>query len=139
MKLIRLQTMALACAAAFACAATTAAHAASPRKDTAAEKAEKAEKAGKSGKSDRKASGAAGPVVTSVPPPSGQWEAKPAPANGHIWSAGHYAWTGERYEWKPGEWIVDRAGMDYRQPQWVQRADGKWTLTGGDWVPEKGG
>jgi hypothetical protein len=27
--------------------------------------------------------------------------------------------------------------MDYRQHKWVQRADGKYILTGGDWVNEK--
>jgi hypothetical protein len=24
--------------------------------------------------------------------------------------------------------------MEYRQHKWEQRADGKWMLTGGDWV-----
>ena len=34
----------------------------------------------------------------------------------------------------PGEWVPAKSGMEYRQRKWVQRADGKWILTGGDWV-----
>ncbi|NKE68365.1 hypothetical protein RAMLITH_21335 [Ramlibacter sp. RBP-2] len=73
-------------------------------------------------------------VAVDVPPPSGTWEPSPAPANGHVWSAGYYDWTGDRYQWKPGEWVLAKEGMEYRQRKWVQRADGKWILTGGDWV-----
>lgn len=73
-------------------------------------------------------------VAVDVPPPSGTWEPSPAPANGHVWSAGYYEWTGERYQWKPGQWVLAREGMEYRQRRWVQRPDGKWILTGGDWV-----
>lgn len=73
-------------------------------------------------------------VAVDVPPPSGTWEPSPAPANGHVWAAGYYEWTGDRYAWKPGEWVLAREGMEYRQRKWVQRTDGKWTLTGGDWV-----
>lgn len=73
-------------------------------------------------------------VAVDVAPPSGNWEAKVAPANGHIWSAGYYEWTDGHYAWKQGEWVLARPGMEYRQHKWVQRADGKWVLTGGDWV-----
>lgn len=73
-------------------------------------------------------------MAVDVAPPSGTWESSPAPANGHVWSAGYYEWTGERYRWKPGEWVLAKEGKAYRQHQWVQRADGKWVLTGGDWV-----
>lgn len=78
-------------------------------------------------------------VAVDVPPPSGTWETSPAPANGHVWSAGYYEWKGDRYSWKPGEWVLSREGMEYRQRKWVQRADGKWILTGGEWVekPDK--
>ncbi|MEO8654220.1 MAG: hypothetical protein ABI409_08860 [Ramlibacter sp.] len=43
-------------------------------------------------------------------------------------------WKDGRYVWKPGEWVLAKPGMEYRQHKWVQRADGKWILTGGDWV-----
>lgn len=84
-----------------------------------------------------KAAAAPEVVAVDVAPPSGTWEAKPAPANGHIWSSGYYQWKDGRYAWKAGEWIVAKEGMEYRQHQWTQRADGKWTLTGGDWVRPK--
>lgn len=77
---------------------------------------------------------AADVVAVDVPPPSGNWEAMQAPANGHIWSSGYYEWKDGHYAWKQGEWVLAREGMEYRQRKWVQRADGKWILTGGDWV-----
>lgn len=74
------------------------------------------------------------PVAVDVPPPSGTWEATPAPAQGYVWSAGFYDWQNGHYVWKPGEWVLAKDGMDYRQHKWVQRPDHKWVLTGGDWV-----
>ena len=74
------------------------------------------------------------PVAVDVPPPSGTWEAKPPLAEGYVWSAGFHEWKDGHYAWKPGEWVLARSGMEYRQRKWVQRADGKWILTGGDWV-----
>ncbi|GAC1600490.1 MAG: hypothetical protein NVS3B2_02700 [Ramlibacter sp.] len=73
-------------------------------------------------------------VAVDVPPPSGSWEPAVAPANGHIWSGGYYQWKDGHYAWKKGEWVLARAGMEYRQHRWVQRADGKYVLTGGDWI-----
>jgi hypothetical protein len=69
-----------------------------------------------------------------VPPPSGTWESKPPAAEGYVWSSGYYQWQDGRYAWKQGEWVLTRPGLEYRQHKWVQRADGKWTLTGGAWV-----
>ena len=75
--------------------------------------------------------------IVSVAPPSGQWEGKPPPAEGWVWRAGYYEWKDDRFQWKPGEWIMDKEGMDFRQFQWVAAGEGKWKLVGGDWVPEK--
>ena len=72
-------------------------------------------------------------VMVDVPPPSGTWEATPPAAEGWTWAAGYHKWDGNHYVWTPGEWILTRTGMEYRQRRWVER-DGKWTLTGGDWV-----
>ena len=77
---------------------------------------------------------AAATVAVDVPPPSGTWEGKPPPAEGYVWSTGYYQWKDGRYAWKPGEWVLIKPGMEYRQHKWAQRADGKWVLTGGDWV-----
>lgn len=76
-------------------------------------------------------------VAVDVAPPSGTWENPQAPANGHIWSGGYYEWKEGRYAWKPGEWVLDQPGMEYRQHKWVQRADGKWILTGGVWAARR--
>ena len=73
-------------------------------------------------------------VAVDVPPPSGTWEGKPPPAEGYVWSTGYYEWKDGRYAWKAGEWVLTKPGMEYRQHKWAQRADGKWVLTGGDWV-----
>jgi hypothetical protein len=74
------------------------------------------------------------PVIVTVAPPSGTWEATPPPAEGWLWSAGYHAWRDGRFVWQPGEWIALKPGHEYRQHRWVQVADGQWKLTGGDWV-----
>ena len=76
-------------------------------------------------------------TAVDVPPPSGSWEPKPPAAEGYVWSGGYYEWKDGRYAWKAGEWVLTREGMEYRQHKWVQRADGKYVLTGGDWVPNE--
>ncbi len=73
-------------------------------------------------------------VAVDVPPPSGSWEATPPPNADYVWAKGYHRWTGDHYEWTPGEWVLKKEGMTYRQRQWSQRPDGKWVLTGGDWV-----
>lgn len=73
-------------------------------------------------------------TAVDVPPPSGTWEATPPPNADYVWAKGYHRWTGDHYEWTPGEWVLKKEGMTYRQRQWSQRADGKWVLTGGDWV-----
>ena len=88
-------------------------------------------------KKSAKVSKAAEETVVTVKPPSGQWEGKPPPADGWVWSAGYHEWKDGRFQWKPGEWILDKPGQDYRQHQWVEAGEGKWKLIGGDWMPEK--
>ena len=73
-------------------------------------------------------------AAVDVPPPSGSWEPSPPPAQGYVWSTGYYQWKDGHYAWKAGEWVLLKEGMEYRQHKWVQRPDGKYVLTGGDWV-----
>ncbi|MDB5858536.1 MAG: hypothetical protein JWQ76_2225 [Ramlibacter sp.] len=73
-------------------------------------------------------------VAVDVAPPSGTWESKPPAAEGYVWSTGYYEWKDAHYSWKQGEWVLIKPGLEYRQHKWAQRADGKWVLTGGDWV-----
>lgn len=75
-------------------------------------------------------------VVTDVAPPSGSWEAAPAPNKDYVWSKGYYDWKDGRYEWKAGEWVLKQEGKAYEQHQWVKRPDGKYELTGGKWIDE---
>lgn len=81
-----------------------------------------------------KAAAATKPVIVTIAPPSGTWEATPPPAVGWLWSAGYHDWRDGRFVWTPGEWILLKPGHEYRQHKWVQVADGRWKLTGGDWV-----
>ena len=73
-------------------------------------------------------------VVADVAPPSGSWEATPAPNKDYVWSKGFYEWKDGHYQWKPGEWVLKEEGKEYEQHQWVQRSDGKYELTGGKFV-----
>lgn len=88
------------------------------------------------GKKEKKAAKKPEPeaVVADVAPPSGSWEAAPAPNKDYVWSKGYYDWKDGRYQWTPGEWVLKKEGMAYEQRQWVRRPDGKYELTGGKWV-----
>lgn len=90
------------------------------------------------GKKDKVAKKPAEPqaVVADVAPPSGSWEAQPAPNKDYVWSKGYYDWKEGRYQWTPGEWVLKQEGKAYEQHQWVKRPDGKYELTGGKWVGE---
>jgi hypothetical protein len=35
--------------------------------------------------------------------------------------------------WVPGHWLQARSGYEYREPRWVQRANGEWYLVGNNW------
>lgn len=116
----------IACGAAMSLIAAPAFAAKQPAKDESVKAAKSAKK--------EEARSTAGQLVA-VKPPSGQWEPKPPAAEGWVWSAGYYEWKDERFQWKAGEWILDRPGFDYRQHEWVQKGD-KYQLIGGDWVKE---
>ena len=72
-------------------------------------------------------------AIVSVAPPAPRYEVVPAPRSGWVWAPGHWQWQGNEYVWVQGQWLRDRAGYDYRERRWVQRANGEWILVGGDW------
>ena len=72
-------------------------------------------------------------ATVSVAPPPPMREAVPAPRQGHVWAPGHHEWRGNQYVWVPGQWLKDRSGYEYREPRWVQRANGEWQLVGNNW------
>ena len=71
-------------------------------------------------------------IVSSAPPPA-RAESVPAPRAGWVWAPGHYEWRGNEYTWVEGHWMRERVGYEYREPRWVQRADGSWVLVGNSW------
>ena len=71
-------------------------------------------------------------VVSTAPPPP-RHEAAPGARPGWVWAPGHYEWRGGEYAWIEGNWMRERSGYEYREPRWVQRADGSWVLVGNNW------
>lgn len=72
-------------------------------------------------------------AVVSVAPPAPRHEVMPAPRSGWVWAPGHYEYRGNQYTWIEGQWMRERSGYEYREPRWVQRADGSWVLVGNNW------
>jgi hypothetical protein len=72
-------------------------------------------------------------AIVSVAPPAPRAEVVPAPRSGWVWAPGHYEYRGRDYVWIEGQWMRDRDGYEYREPRWVQRADGSWVLVGNTW------
>jgi hypothetical protein len=72
-------------------------------------------------------------AVVSVAPPAPRHEVVPAPRAGWIWAPGYYEHRGDQYVWVEGHWMRERVGYEYREPRWVQRADGSWYLVGNNW------
>ena len=60
------------------------------------------------------------------------------PKPGHIWSAGHYVWSGKAkaYQWKPGRFLAVRKGYVWTPDRWMKTKDG-WYLNKGKWMTQK--
>lgn len=71
--------------------------------------------------------------VITIAPPAPRYEVVPAPVPGRVWTPGHWEWRGGQYAWNGGHWVVARNGYEYRDPRWVQRADGSWVMVGNSW------
>jgi hypothetical protein len=72
-------------------------------------------------------------IYVQIAPPPPLHEPMPAARPGHVWAEGHYEWRGGQYVWVPGRWLEARQGWEYREPRWVQRANGQWYMVGGNW------
>jgi YXWGXW repeat-containing protein len=72
-------------------------------------------------------------AIVSVAPPAPLQERAPAPREGFVWAPGHYEWRGDQYVWVRGRWLEARSGYEYREPRWVQRANGEWYMVGNNW------
>ena len=72
-------------------------------------------------------------AIVSVAPPPPRHEVVPAAREGWVWAPGHYEWRGNEYAWVEGHWLRERVGYEYREPRWVQHADGSWLFVGNNW------
>ena len=72
-------------------------------------------------------------AIVSVAPPAPRHEVVPAAREGWVWAPGHYEFRGNEYVWVEGHWLRERVGYEYREPRWVQRANGEWIMVGGNW------
>lgn len=50
------------------------------------------------------------------------------PRSGYLWSTGYWSWTGARYVWTPGSWVLVVPGKFWVQPGWRYRG---WTTVHG--------
>ena len=71
-------------------------------------------------------------IVASAPPPP-RAGAGPQPRRGDVRAPGPNPWRRHQDVWVRGHWLEERAGYEYREPRWVQRANGNWVLVGNAW------
>ncbi len=66
-------------------------------------------------------------VVRVAPPPPREEVIVPAPAPGHVWVGGHWAWHRGAWVWEQGHWVVPPR----HDARWVP---GHWKPRGPEWV-----
>ena len=72
-------------------------------------------------------------VVRSAPPPVRVETQTTAPGPGYAWTTGYWRWTGTRYVWVPGTWVVrPRPAAVWVAGHWVSRPGG-WVWIAGHW------
>ncbi len=72
-------------------------------------------------------------LVTEAPPPVRVETRTVAPGPGYVWTNGYWRWTGARYEWVPGSWIVrPRTTAVWMEGHWERRPGG-WVWVAGHW------
>lgn len=58
----------------------------------------------------------------------------PQPGPGAVWIRGHYAYTGNGYQWESGRWEFPPAGArTYVSPSWQPAANGGYVYVRGHW------
>jgi hypothetical protein len=81
-----------------------------------------------------------GTITQSSPPPPPLQERTPRPRRGYVWEPGHWEvdQRSNRYVWIDGQWLQERPGYAYREPQWRER-DGRWEYQSGRWDRDRDG
>jgi len=68
-----------------------------------------------------------------VAPPPERYEVVPAPRDGFIYERGHYAWDGNNYVWRDGQFIRHREGHVYTPYLFERRGEKTWHFRSGHW------
>jgi hypothetical protein len=78
-------------------------------------------------------------VEVDYPPPPARVEFLPSqPASDTVWIKGEWLWSGRRWSWRPGMWVVPIQGAGYARRALVRRADGKLFFAPGTWRDRQG-
>src|SRR5690606_5977930 len=76
-------------------------------------------------------------TVQTIPPApvsEPQEAVPPQPDPNAVWIRGHYAYTGNGYQWQPGRWEVPPAGAQtWVGPSWQPAAGGGYVYVRGHW------
>src|SRR5260221_13496823 len=78
-------------------------------------------------------------IEVDYPPPPARVEFLPAqPSDGTVWVKGEWLWSGRRWAWRPGMWVVALPDARYARRVLVRRGDGKLFFAPGVWRDEEG-
>ena len=72
------------------------------------------------------------------PPPARVEQVTEQPGKNAVWLNGEWSWTGRRWAWKEGGWVVVPEGAAYAKLTIVRRDDGKLFFAPGTWRNAKG-
>jgi len=79
-------------------------------------------------------------IEVDYPPPPARVEFVPKrPSSEAVWLNGSWQWTGHRWGWKPGGWVIPPEGAKYAQLTLVRRNDGRLFAAHGTWRDADGG
>jgi hypothetical protein len=78
-------------------------------------------------------------VEVDYPPPPARVEFVPdPPSDDAVWVKGEWLWSGRRWSWRPGVWVVPPAGAGFARRVLVRRSDGKLFFAPGTWRDKQG-